>query len=234
MNPYYQDDWVTLYHGDCLEIMPQLGQVDHVITDPPYGLMQDNNKIQLRGGAVSLDYGDWDRKVDYKWIAMLPGVSVVTFHDQKQATVVQDELVNHGWRFRQYLFWDKGDSGMTPRRNFVNSVEMASFATRGDYVWNGRGSTKNIFRINRAPTPLHPTQKPLGLMKRLVFVTTAPRSIVLDPFAGSGTTLRAAKELGRKAIGIEINEEYCEVIAERMAQDTLPFVEHTKPEQLKL
>jgi len=185
--------------------------------------MEDNNKIQMRGKIVPLDYGDWDKSHSFDWIGLVRAKSLVSFHDQKHATIMQDEMNKTGWHFRHYVFWDKGDGGLNPRHNFVNAIEMGSFATKKGYIWNGGGSTKNVIRINRSPTPFHPTQKPLKLMSFFISILSNEGDVVLDPYMGSGTTLRAAKDLCRISIGIEIEEKYCEIAAKRLSQEVFDF-----------
>ena len=241
MIPVYADDRVQLYQGDCLELLPELhAQVDHVITDPPYGLMAQAGKVQMRGcGVVAPDYGDWDTEpASFNWIAQLPATvrSATVFHSQNRAGDCWGALEAAGIRPRQFLFWDKGDGGLNPRNNFVNAVEQAIYGRRKRTPWNGGGSTPNIFRLNRGPrTTAHPTEKPEALMLWIVRVTTDPGDVILDPFAGSGTTLVAAKRLGRRAIGIERNAAYCAIIARRLTQATLlDQLEPPRPQMLPL
>jgi len=230
MTPYYDDDGITIYHGDSLAILPRL-HADVLIADPPYGLLDRGGKIHMAGGVVGdADWGEWDRVASWDWLALCVGISAaVVFHDHKDAGRAVAALTDAQIPLRQFLFWDKGDAGLNPRANFVNCVEQAVYGRRGPKPWNGGGATPNIFRLNRRATPYHPTQKPLELMRWIVRCVTDPSSLVLDPFAGSGSTLVAAKQLGRKAIGIEIAEKYCEIAAMRVRdsrhQDVLPLEE---------
>ena len=225
MTPYYSDDKIVIYYGDCAEVLPALSGYTSVITDPPYGLMEDDKKLQMRGGVVPLDYGDWDCACSFDWVALVASAtSAVVFHEQKRASACWDALVEAEITPRQYLFWDKGDAGFTPRRNYVNVVEQALYGRRGVLPWNGGGATINIFRRNRsARLTEHPTEKPEDLMAWIIRVITDSGETILDPFCGSGTTLVAAKRLGRKAIGIEREERYCEIAARRLAQRALPM-----------
>jgi len=207
----------TLYCGDCLEIMKDLEQVDAVITDPPYGLMEKPGKVQMRGKVTEQDYGDWDKKYSFSWFSRLPDCSaVIGFHDQKRSTEMTHAAERNGYKLKHFAFWDKGDSGINPRRNFVNCVEVAGFFTNGNYTWNGGGAYRNIFRYNRARTPYHPTQKPISVMNWLIEPVTNPGDLILDPFMGSGTTGVACAQLGRKFIGIEIDPDYFEIARKRI------------------
>lgn len=229
LKPYYQDEYVTIYHADCREGIRELpdNSVDLVLTDPPYGICEQDGKVQMRGNTIvdpRSDYGDWDA-FDPSWLSLIRAKSLICFHDHKQATVLWRYLQGINWHPRQFVFWDKGDGGLNPRKNFVNTIEMAVFATKNSkYTWNGGGSTINLIRRNRAPTPLHPTQKPELIFSKLISLLTNKGDLVLDPFLGSGTTAFCAKKLGRRCIGIEISEEYCEIAARRCSQGVFDLV----------
>ena len=223
--PYYDADGIVIYHGDCRDFLPDFSWVDAVVTDPPYGLLSTPGKIHMAGGRVGdAAWGDWDTVVSWDWVPMCTGVAVmVVFHDHKEAGMAVAALAAIDIPLRQFLYWDKGDSGINPRANFVNCVEQAVYGRRGMEPWHGGGAMPNIFRLNRCATPDHPTQKPVELMQWIVRCVTDVQTCVLDPFMGSGSTLVAAKKLGRFAIGIEIEERYCEIAAERLSQRVLPF-----------
>lgn len=225
MRPFYAEDGITIYHGDCREVMPAL-EADALITDPPYGLMARDGKVQMRGAVVDPDYGEWDRAADFLWLDAVPEAvrSAVVFHDYALCTTAQDALRGRGWTVKGCAFWDKGDSGINPRHTFVNAIEQATYARRGrDWAWNGGGATVNVFHRNRGPAPWHPTQKPEDLMVWLVRLTSAVDQVVIDPFMGSGSTLVAAKRIGRRAIGIELDRSYCETAVARLRQRVLPL-----------
>lgn len=210
MKPYYEQDGIVLYHGDCRDILPQLAPVDHVITDPPYGINLNNDwqdgVHRLRGSALNTASGGMANDAgEIDPVALLlnyPRRIVFGFpylYDPKAT----------GW-----LVWDKepGFKG----RSLTSPVEMASTTHWRGFrairlLWSGY--MKHPDAEDRCG---HPTQKPLGLMRELVTLFTDPGETILDPFAGSGTTLLAAKQLGRKAIGCEISEAYCKVAVERL------------------
>jgi len=212
--PYYQDDYVTLYHADCREVLPLLEPVDLVLTDPPYGIgeARDKSKSRNRGIrlAVQKDYGnfDWDDKpIDQDLINQL---------------ITQPAIIFGGNYYTMppsacWLVWDKHQTG-----DFADCelawTNLPGAVRRINYLWNGM--------IKQRPEQRwHPTQKPLDVMKWCI--TQADTKLknkittILDPFAGSGTTLRAAKDMSRKAIGIEREEQYCEVAAKRLRQEVL-------------
>ena len=202
MTPYYSDDSVTIYHGDCFELIDCL-VADVVVSDPPYGMKyvhggrKGGKLLGFDGVSVIGDEEPFDPSPWLRWPAVLWG-----------ANHFADKLpVSAGW-----LVWDKRDGKTT---NDQSDCELAwtSFLTTARLFtryWNGGG----IGELR-----LHPTQKSLALMKWCLGY--CPEGTVLDPFMGSGTTLRAAKDCGRKSIGIELEEAYCEVAARRMCQEVL-------------
>jgi DNA modification methylase len=207
MKPYYQDEYVTIYNADCLEILSMLPEVDLVLTDPPYGIGRDTQKISSskHGGRKNHEkLSNWDS--DPVSIDLLIEI-------QKKA---KDSIVwganyfpkafnsSMGW-----LVWDKG-------QNICSSDCELAYSSR---IGALRRIVINRVELMKDGTE-HPTQKPLKLMVWcLNFFPDA--DLILDPFMGSGTTLRAAKDLNRKAIGIELEEKYCEIAAKRMQQMVL-------------
>lgn len=208
MKPYYERDGITIYHGDCHEVLPGLAPVDLVLTDPPYGI------AATWVGGESADHG-WaaaGRVKDERnaWDAAPPDPALI-------AAVVakgRDSVVWGGNHFdlprsRGWLVWTK------PERNFTLSEAELAWTTRDNVIRVFDGPRSDYGRQ-------HPTQKPLTLM-RWCLGLFPNATTVLDPFMGSGTTLRAALDLGRCAIGIEIEERYCEIAAERLRQAPLPM-----------
>ncbi len=216
MKPYYQDSAVTIYHGDCREILPSLPKVDLVLTDPPYGIKAASPK---RGGTQhgqsltqSREYGPsrWDDN-RIEWILeIIIGHSNIVWGGNYYADILG---ASRGW-----LVWDKetGNNGYADCELAWTDLDMAVRMVR--HQWKGMFKKESDDGDNR----VHPTQKPVDVMKWcLGFVPDA--ETIIDPFMGSGTTLRAAKDLGRKAIGIELEERYCEIAARRMQQECLPL-----------
>jgi site-specific DNA-methyltransferase (adenine-specific) len=202
IKPYYQDDAVTIYHGDCHEILPTLDSVDLVLTDPPYGIAYQH-RGRRNGTTMGFDgqhvTGD-DQPFDP--VPWLQFPRVILWGGNHYA----DQLpVSRGW-----LVWDKR-VGIPPNDQSDCELAWTNFLTVArlySRYWNGGAISEARF---------HPTQKPIALM-RWCLGLVPDAQIVFDPFMGSGTTLRAAKDLGRKAIGIEIEERYCEIAADRMSQ----------------
>jgi len=206
--PYYQDSAVTIYCGDCRRILPFLGQFDLLLTDPPYGIGENNRKNLSRGLlAKPTDYGDfdWDAQSIEQWV-----IDMMRHHADKQ--------IIFGGNYYDLppckgpLIWDKENTG--------------DFAD-GEMAWNNLGGALRIKHhrwngmIRKGQEDrFHPTQKPLEVMTWCI-AQAEPVTTILDPFAGSGTTGRAAKDLGKKATLIEREERYCEIAAKRMSQEVL-------------
>lgn len=208
MSLYYSDDFVTLYHGDCLTEHREWMDADVLVTDPPYGMAYKSG----RNKSLTAVAGDRDlnvRDAALKEWGARPALSFGTWKAERPANV------------RQLIVWDKrGGAG------FSGDLKMPwADITEEIYVmghgWVG-GRVPAIYSVPTIPTgnrDAHPTPKPVGLMERLI--EKCPPGVIADPFAGSGATLVAAKNLGRRVIGVELEEKYCEIIAARCAQEVL-------------
>jgi site-specific DNA-methyltransferase (adenine-specific) len=228
MTPYYQDDACTLYHGDCREVLPGLPKVDLVLTDPPFDEKTHNGaRTGSDGDQILLTFQAMTaceiigafglcRAICAKWfVAFLDWHHLLPLEQQQEIDL---ELVRFGiWVKPNNMPQYSGD------RPATGWEAIAFLHRKGKKVWNGRGRTSvfvhNFEQVDRT----HPTQKPIGLICELTNLFSNEGEIVLDPFAGSGTTLRAAKDLGRRAIGIEIEERYCEIAARRLEQGVFQF-----------
>ena len=214
MKPYYSDDAVTIYHGDCREILPTI-EAHILIADPPYGLDAPLNSGGRGGYVVPKDkrvVPEWDRDLrvrDDVLALWLPRPAAIFGSVTREAP--QDAL-------QRPLVWDKGEAVGMGDTTFPWRPNYELIWIIGD-GWSGR-RTSSILRYPITPSGrIHPTEKPVGLMRAIV--SKAPPGIIVDPFMGSGPTLMAAKDLGRKAIGIEIEERYCEIAARRCSQEVL-------------
>jgi len=214
--PYYQHEGITIYHGDCREILPTLEPVDLVLTDPPYGIQMS---IGMGGGGFDgfgngikrtpRQYlGDWDKIRPESFTQILSlSINTVIWGGNYFADLLP---VSNKW-----LVWDKQQTMPS-----YSDCELAWTTFNGTSTKIFRYCGSGLMAIEK--DRFHPTQKPVALMKWCLGFAPDAQTI-LDPFMGSGTTLRAAKDLGRKAIGIEIEEKYCEIAAKRMAQEVLQF-----------
>lgn len=243
MTPYYQDDSVVIYHGDMFEVLPSLNGIDALITDPPYssGGAYRGDRAQstvvkyVRSGTIATRYeftGDnRDSRSYLAWCSLWlnaahnaarPGAVAAIFTDWRQLPITTDALQAGGWVWRGLGVWDK-TNGARPQSGLTAQAEYVVWGTSGQ---NDLGIY--LPGVHREPSPrgddkLHIAEKPLDVMLWLGQLCR-PQGTVLDPFAGSGTTLVAAKSLGRRAIGIEIEERYCEIAARRCSQEVLGLV----------
>lgn len=219
VTPYYQDDLVILYHGDSIydaDLRHQWvgSHADFLITDPPYGMAYQSNKSKYKGPSAPIA-GDGDTTLRDKalayWAMYAPYRPALVFGTWK---VARPDGV------RQLLIWDKGDCpGMGdlslpwgPSHEDIYVLGNGWKGKRGPSVI--RSQTLGAADANR---PNHPTPKPVGLMEALI-AKVPDGDVIVDPFAGSGATLIAARNLGHPTIGIELEERYCEMIATRLAQ----------------
>jgi len=230
MKPYYEENGITIYHGDCREILPSLAKVDLVLTDPPYGKLKIFNRYGgYAGGQNSKDklmmvgnrgphlakvkaYG---RYTDEGKFDIGPFLKLI---DKKF-----DYLILWGGNYFQmpirtsWLCWDKSAGNESWYSQFELAwTNLPQPAKIFHHVWQG------MIRAGEPVDRQHPTEKPVELLRWCLNFVPHAQSI-LDPFMGSGTTLRAAKDLGRKATGIEIEEKYCEIAAKRLSQEVFDF-----------
>lgn len=251
MTPYYQDDAVTLYHGDCRDILPQLEAVDHVITDPPYAEHVHNKqwigyaltKGQARLGTTHTEIGFDALTPDQQAFVCAEARRLVrrwtlVFCDLESIFSWKQMVPAFGLDYVRACVWDKVDSSPQFSGDRPSSAAEAIIVAhaRGKKTWNGGGG-HNVFRhaVNavRGGKP-HPTTKPEPLMAELISLFTDPGDLILDPFGGSGTTAVAAKRLGRRCILIEREEKYCEVAAKRLQQSALDLFHPVEADQLAL
>lgn len=247
---YYQDDSVTLYHGDCLDVLPAIGArtIDHILTDLPYGITQCKWDTPL---PLHTLWGEWKR-------VLTPTGSVALTSSQPFTSTL---VASNYKAFKTEWIWEKnaGSNFGSVRYQPMKEHESVLLFAWGKYLYNPQmqeraasglsrvksGSVnyttkteaygefgnitsnrpdlrypRSIQRFNRE-RGLHPTQKPVDLMRYIIRTYTNPGMTVLDHCAGSGSTLVAAVQEGRKAIGVELDEGYCEVIANRLSAGTL-------------
>jgi DNA modification methylase len=195
--PYYQDDAVTLYHGDCREILPLI-QADAIVTDPPYG-------IGFRGNEWDAEIPDWLRLARNSAPIVAFTTAPLTLWDYPRPDWV--------------LCWARPASNS--RSKLAGFSWWSPILVYGTPIFAIDFISLHAIQHSAPSDNHHPTPKPDSLMLWLVKGCSSESDTILDPFAGSGTTLRAAKDLGRKAIGIEIEEKYCEIAARRCAQEVL-------------
>jgi site-specific DNA-methyltransferase (adenine-specific) len=228
LKPYYEDQGITLYHGDAFEFMESMqdGSVDAVITDPPYSARTHKN---AKKNDPALGYGvkavDFDSFTDEMLYQAYDEMARIT-----KSWIVSNIDYNHAFRFET-----QPPQGMTQKRIGVwvknnpmpqisadrpgQGWEAISYLHKegGRSVWNGGGLHGNYVTNLASPTG-HPTPKPLTMVQSFIERFTNEGDLVLDPFAGGGTTLLAARNLGRKAVGVEMDEKWCKLIVSRLGQ----------------
>ncbi|WP_280246003.1 DNA-methyltransferase [Nocardia abscessus] len=241
MTPYYSDNSVTLYLGDAVEVMADLGSesVDVVLTDPPYssGGKRENarsirqsmirsvgNDDWIRGDAMSTNgYVHLLRICGLQWRRILRrGAHALVFTDWRMSSHLGAALESADLRQLPLLVWDKQQLGMGSV--FRNAHEFIVHTSVGVPRPPQRRDVPNVIGVRSIRGGTHPTEKPEPLLRTLLSVVAPPGGVVLDPFAGSGSTLTAARSLGMRAVGIEIDERYCEAIARRLDQGALDLV----------
>lgn len=247
--PYYADDLVTLYHGDCREILPALTErADCIVADPPYG-------------ETSLPWDKWPAG----WLeaAALVTRSLWCFGSLRMFLAHAAEYPAAGWKLSHDVIWEKNHGSGLRTDRFKRVHEAVAHWYRGDWAsvhhevprvprtgpdkgrfqrhvdrgqhlgeigkgpssWEDDG-TRLARSVQRVPNmhqrgPIHPTEKPLGILEPLIAYACPPGGLVIAPFAGSGSDLEAARATGRRAIGVEIDERYCELAARRLSQGIL-------------
>jgi site-specific DNA-methyltransferase (adenine-specific) len=240
VSPYYDEDGITIYHGDCLEIVEWLprSSVDAVISDPPYssGTRQATNRtasaIPKRGERWARAGILWDSSYSSFGVSQLlnwslrslrsvtePGCHIYVFTDWRTYPTLSLSIEWAGLFANNLLVWDKGVYALGT--NWRSQHELIAFASNGPAREVTRHDVGNVLKTKRVSGGSHPTEKPADLLAQILAVSGGTR--VLDPFMGSGSSLVAAKLLGLRAIGIEIEERYCEMAATRLSQGVLTF-----------
>ncbi len=214
-NVYFQDDAVVIYCADCRSILPLIPNksIDLVLTDPPYGIDLDLTWLSELHLAHSKPANKidkpiiGDRGMPLDWLFSYTNRAIFGFPYIYDAEAT-------GW-----LVWDK-QPGIDTDRTLTSPVEMSSTT-----LWKGfrivRCMWAGFFRDNGEYRFKHPTQKPQKVIDYIVSKGSQLDNLILDPFLGSGTTAYCAKKLGRKCIGIEIEEKYCEIAAKRCSQSVM-------------
>lgn len=240
MKPYYDDGACVIYHGDGRHwIASQRAlPVAVVITDPPYGSgLYESDRPVFDGGWLAMFLRDVGDAMVFGWPERLSRLAVEAHRAPDEWVTWWPSNARAGRGFAPDGLWREveciaawGKFAWTALRQprLTTTTPMPNRGLRGSStdpdarmgdVWRDESPNMNPRQAQRR---LHPNEKPLDLTRRLVRVTDDQRTVI-DPFMGSGTTLRAAKDLGRRAIGIEIEERYCEIAAQRLSQEVLDF-----------
>ena len=240
MPPYYQENGIEIYNGDCLEVFKQISDesVDFVLTDPPYNISQKKKIFRdYRNGNnadINMDFGEWDYNFDpipflteCKRVLNKYG-SIIVWTSEQLYGEYRRWFAEHMYP-KQLLVWVK--TNPLPQFRLVGyrqATELLFWALKNkntkdnpNFRFQTQSEMTNVFYapiVGGKERTEHPTQKPLSITRKLIKIHCREGGIILDPFAGSGTTLVAAKELGRRAIGIEINKDYCDIAIKRIKE----------------
>jgi hypothetical protein len=217
VTPYYDEDGITIYHGDCREILRSLDpeSVALVLTDPPYGIGLDTDYSSIPGKSPKGYHHNGGRTYDvvieddrpFDPALLLPFGRLILWGANHYAT----RLPEGG----QWIVWRKRGAS-----ELMAAAELAWHNCGGrpvDYFETTRNESRQV------DGHLHPAQKPTSLMRWLLGKWSEPDDLILDPYMGSGPVLEACRDLGRRYIGIEIEERYCEIAVQRLAQGVLEF-----------
>jgi DNA modification methylase len=222
VTPYYEQDGIVIYHGDCREVLPSLS-ADALVTDPPYGVNLGKHAAakEKRGWLAKGGYASYDDTPENFLAVVVPAI------DSALQVVKRGLVFTSGTGLR-----------LLPKYSAVGGVFLPSGMGRTCWGFQNfafcalygiapnlhKGAKPTGFRSTETSEKLgHPCPKPYGWMTWAVQLATDQGNSLIDPFAGSGTTLVAAKNLGRRAIGIELDESYCEIAAKRLSQSVLPM-----------
>lgn len=232
VTPYYEDDFATIYHDRCEDVLPRLSDVDLILTSPPYNLAQTHGTVwtALKGGYGEHDdamphdlYVTWQRRVlSLCWSTLSDRGAIYYQHKPRvlNKSVLLPFELNPDLPLRQVVTWDRGSGFMRQFTCYVPRYEWILIFARDAFRITTR-DVDDLWRIPPETGTEHPAPFPLALASRAI--NTTPPGLVVDPFMGSGTTLRAAKDAGRRCIGIERNERFCEIAARRLSQEVLDF-----------
>lgn len=226
IEPYYKADGITIYHGDCREILPHVS-ADVMVSDPPYGIDLGTQTDRRRDHRLVKDaYDSFSDTYEHFVSEIVPRINMALdrckrgalftgphIHEQRKPDAIggvflPTAVARHKWGFK--------------------SLSPVLLYGQAPGLHNGSKPTALRSVEQTHTSSEHPVAKPLGWMTWLVDLASLPGETVLDPFMGSGTTIRACKDLGRRAIGIEISERYCEIAVRRLAQRTLDFAQDSQ------
>lgn len=219
LRPYYDHGGIQIFHGDCREILPGLGKFDLLLTDIPYGEVNRDSS-----GLRNLDKGSADTAtVTPEWVASQTAplcTSAYVWCGFGQISNLHLTFKSLGHTTRLGIWEKTNPTPMNGEHLWLSSIEPCVFARASGATFTERCAGP-VWRCPSIPETPHPTGKPTKLFRRLISASSKPGDLVVDLCMGAGTTLRAAKDLSRRAIGIELDERWCEYSARRLSQEVL-------------
>lgn len=226
MKPYYEDtrSGIVIYHGDCREILPTVDSVRLVVTDPPYvfGIASTAQEGKAGGWGDLMNSAAWYALLlrEFKRLTANQQGAAWVFNSWRSFPVLARAAYEAQWAIESLMVWDKQWIGPGGQRGLRPSYELSALFAQADFAIGNRGLA-DIWpcKWSSLKPSGHPAEKPVDLLARII--RESGQGDVLDPFLGSGSTLVAAKKEGRRAIGIEIEERYCEIAARRLSQEVL-------------
>lgn len=234
MKPFYQDEFATIYLGDCREVLPSLDPecADFVLTDPPYGVEWQSNRRQVKHAVIENDADlDWLGEVfRCVYAAMRRDSLCVSFYGWPDAEMFLTAWKAAGFMPKSHIIWVKNMFGLGW---FTRGQHEPAYLLAKGEPQKPLHAISDVIQADTTKNELHPTQKPVSLCLNIVEAFTTEGELVLDPFMGSGTTLVAAKRARRKAIGIELNRDYCEMAVYRLKRESGIATEMPKRRNIK-
>jgi DNA modification methylase len=242
VTPYYEDEQATIFHADCRDVLPTLSDVSLVVTSPPYNLGTSSGggfgsgslaAADMTGGydasadaLLASEYDEWQTDVvSSLWSVLADDGAIFYNHKPRIQNGVAKLPTDYGvgLPLRQVIIWDRGTGLNFSPTFFLPKCEWIVVWAKPAWTLRDRSVSQlgDVWRFPPESSDAHPAAFPLGLPARVIDSTNP--GLVLDPFMGSGTTLRAAKDAGRSAIGCDTSERYCEIAATRLAQGVLEF-----------
>jgi len=213
-NQYYEDEFVTIYHGDAREIVPVLGSFDLILTDPPYGIGYNATALNLPDATERKRIaGDEDCALA-EWLFTVSNATEMLVWGANNFP----QLLPHKG---VWICWDKRLTREADRM-LGSAFELGWMNRKAGHYKMFRCLHGGVVNHNGGKRE-HPTEKPIGLLREILETLYTKAQTILDPFGGVGTTARAAKDAGRKCVMVELEEEYCEAAARRMSQEVLGF-----------
>lgn len=219
MKPYYEQDGISIYHGDCISVLPHLPKSDFALTDPPFAVRDDEWDVFEDEHEFAYFTG--------RWLAMCYSLCpvVACFFPDKFVPLLREAAARRSIPYRRALVWRKPPGSQYAGASldgFWYDFEMIQvFGQPKTSV--RKAQHFGVIEARTVAGQSHGCEKPVKLLQRLIEAYTEPGGTVIDPFCGTGTTLVAAKRVGRAAIGIEQSEEHCETACQRLHQAVLPL-----------